>query len=73
MGDKLIVFNSCIDIIHTNAKFLGSYKMKKCLYTETIKENTEVEHLSCSAYSFLYKNDFIKTKALILAKNLRTS
>ena len=73
MGDKLIVFNSYIDIIHTNAKFLGSCKMKKCLDTEIIKENTEVEHLSCSAYSFLYKNDFRKTKALILAKNLRTS
>ena len=73
MRDTLIVFNGCIDIIRTNAKFLGSYKMKKCLDTEIIKENTEVEHLSCSVYSILYRNDFIKTKALILAKNVRTS
>ena len=45
--------------------------MKKCLDTEIIKENTEVEHLSCSVYSILYRNDFIKTKALILAKKCK--
>ena len=39
MGYKLLVFNSCIDIIRTNAKLLRSYKMKKCLDTEIIKGN----------------------------------
>ena len=59
----------------SQTKILASHPIQKTLKLQTNKKyaNNAQQNLDSLHSVFFYKNNFIRTKALVLAKNLRTS